>query len=73
LSLYFSDFFTNLYRFYKFAVFGKQKEKKTRLCTKAPGKIWGLAFQSFAGPEQVASAAASIPDKGRLAGSGERA
>jgi len=30
LSLYFSDFYTNLYRFYKFAVFENKKEIKNR-------------------------------------------
>ena len=49
LSLYFSDFSTNLYRFYKFAVFGNKKKNKTDSRIYTPGKFWGLAQQSLAG------------------------
>ena len=46
LSLHFSDFSTNLNRFYKFAVFGNKKNKTdSRIYT--PGKFWGLANRSL--------------------------
>jgi len=49
LILHFSDFSTNLYRFYKFAVFENKKKKKTRSCIYAPGKIWVITNRSLAG------------------------
>ena len=49
LSLNFSDFCTNLYRFYKFAVFGNKKKNKTDSHIYTRGKFWGLANRSLAG------------------------
>ena len=49
LSLNFSNFSTNLYRFYKFAVFGNKKKNKTDSRIYTPGKFWGLANRSLAG------------------------
>ena len=37
LSLHFSDFSTNLYRFYKFTALENKKEKIT-FCAEAPGR-----------------------------------
>ena len=51
LSLHFSDFSTNLYRFYKFAIFGNKKKNKNKTDSRiyTPGKFWGLANRSLAG------------------------
>ena len=49
LSLHFFDFSTNLYQFYKFAVFGNKKKNKTDSRIYTPRKFWGLANRSLAG------------------------
>ena len=46
-SLHLSDFSTNLYRFYKFAVFEKKKKKKTDSRIYALGRFWGIANRSL--------------------------
>ena len=46
LSLHFYNFSTNLYQFYKFAVFGNKKKNKTDSRIYTPGKFWGLANRS---------------------------
>ena len=62
LSLHFSDFSTNLYRFYKSAVFFKKKENKTDSRIYAPERFWGIANRSL--PE--------LTGEGRTLGAGIR-
>ena len=49
LSLHFSDFSTNLYRFYKLAVFGNKKKNKNKTDSRiyTPGRFWGIANRSL--------------------------
>ena len=43
----FFDFSTNIYRFYKFAIFGNKKKNKTDSRIYTPWKFWGLANRSL--------------------------
>ena len=47
LSLHFSDFSTNLNKFYNIAVFGNKKKNKTDSRIYTPGRFWGIANRSL--------------------------
>ena len=48
----------------------KSKEKKTKLRTEVPGKIWGLAIGSLAGDRTEEEAAGQLPATAVAGGEG---
>ena len=64
LSLHFSTFFCDLLMILQVCCFSKKKKKETKLCSWAPGIIWGLVHKPLAGAGTEEEAAVAFPSEG---------
>ena len=71
LSLNFSDFFMNLYRFYKFAVFENKKKRKRDLASRPLERFGQLQIGPWPEPGTEEAAAVWFPARELAGGEGK--